>query len=152
MALDPMVQRLESEGLGILVESPQRGPALPRGDDPRAQPHALRFCSDRDSMTALRGVLFQHPELLDGADVALPVVGLAAAYLLIIGKVGRVYTRNMSHQARSALNEEGIEHSAGNYVRKLPERALKGFADLERRARSAVTAQAFLDELKRLRG
>lgn len=107
-------------------------------------------------MDALRTATFNHPELMDGADVAIPAVGLAVAYLLIISKVGRVYTRVMTHAAKAALAEEGIEFSAASTVKKLPDKILSGASPLsmgalERRARSSITPQAFLDELKRIR-
>jgi hypothetical protein len=159
MALDPMVTRLEELGLGILVESdrlpPGQAVGLPGMREDTLTPgegaRILRFASDRDTFSALRTAAFNHPDLLDGADVALPAAGLAVAYLLIVGKVGRVFTRVMSQPARAALTEEGIEFKAGSYVKKLPERLLTPMADAERRARASITPQAFLDELKRIR-
>lgn len=122
------MQRLARQSLSLLVE----------------QEGKLLFASDRPGLTPLRDALFFHPTLLDGSDVALPAVGLAGAYLLILGKVGRVYAGAISQEARAALSEEGIEHH-GSAVKKLAEH----LADpLDARARRAVTPQAFVDELK----
>ncbi|MGE0712663.1 MAG: DUF1893 domain-containing protein [Planctomycetota bacterium] len=171
-----MVLRLEAQGLGLLVEvdwSPGRDRTTPagapdwqrpgpadwsRGDwnagAPGAQPsngRVLRFASDRAPIEALRAAVFDYPGLLDGADVAIPAVGLAVAYILIVAKAGRVFTRVMTNDAKAALAEEGIEFRAASYVGKLPDKVLEGVTDLERRARAAITPQAFLDELKRIR-
>jgi hypothetical protein len=135
MALDPLVQKMEAEGLNLLVET--------AGE--------LVFASDGEAIEALRTVTFETPELLDGGDVALPAVDLAAAYFLILGNAGRVLSRVMSQRARSALVEEGIEYKTGSCVKALPERYSAPMTDYDRRARSAITPQAFLVELKRVR-
>ena len=135
MALDPLVQKMEAAGLNILVEA---------GGE-------LVFASDGEAIAALRDLAFQSPELLDGGDVALPAVDLAVAYFLILGNAGRVLSRVMSQRARSVLVEEGIEYKTASCVKSLPERFAKPMADYDRRARSAITPQAFLVELKRIR-
>lgn len=135
MAVDPLLEKMEAEGLNLLVEA---------GGE-------LIFASDGEAIEALRTVSFQNPELLDGGDVALPAVDLAAAYFLILGNAGRVFSRVMSQRARSVLVEEGIEYKTASCVKALPERFARPMADYDRRARSAITPQAFLVELKRVR-
>ncbi len=133
MAQDPIIERLAQQQLTLLVE----------------QEGKLIFASDRPGLAALRDALFFHPELLDGSEVALPGVGLAAAYLLILGKAGEVHAQALSREAKDALAEEGIEHR-GSVVKKLPQASAEPMATLDARAREAVTPQAFVDDLKRL--
>lgn len=133
MALDPILERLEAGRLKVLVED--------RGE--------LVLASDRPGLAALRDTFVDHPELLDGADVALPTVGLAPAYLLIASKVGRVFARAMTQEARRALEEEGIEHAAGELVKKLT--VAEYDVTLDDQARAAVTPHAFAEELRRTR-
>jgi len=136
MAVDPLVLKMEAEGLNLLVE----------GDEAE-----LIFASDGEAIEALRTVSFQSPELMEGCEVALPAVGLGAAYFLILGNVARVVSRVMSQRARAALVEEGIEYKTASCVKALPERYARPMADYDRRARSAITPQAYLVELKRVR-
>lgn len=130
----PILARLRSGELTLLVES---------GGAPT-------FMSDRPGFAPLRGLLFEHPNLLDGADVAMPAVGLAAAYLLMHAKVGRLYVQHLSQEARKALEEEGIEHHAHSVAKKLPEEAATVHEPLDARAREAVTPLAFVEELRRI--
>jgi uncharacterized protein DUF1893 len=135
MAVDPLVLKMESQGLKLLVEAEEE----------------LIFASDGEPIEALRTVSFDSPDLMDAGEVALGAVGLGAAYFLILGNVGRVACRVMSQRARAALVEEGIEYKTGSCVKSLPERYARPMADYDRRARSAITPQAYLVELKRVR-
>jgi hypothetical protein len=114
----------------------------------------LALASDRPGLMPLRDAVFDHPQLVDGADVAVPAAGLAVAYLLIHGKAGRVFAPVMTQEARRALEDEGIEHHAGKLVKKLQdERGGSGGAAehevLDERARQAVTPLAFVEDLRR---
>lgn len=134
MAPSPgILKRLTGQKLQLLVENGDR----------------LLFASDRPAFRALWTVAFERPQLLDGADVALPAVGLAAAYLLIYGKVGRVFTHAMTREARAALRELGIEHSAKSLCRKLPPDLVESAEGYEALAREAVTPLAFVEQLRR---
>lgn len=126
----PILARLTAGKLTLLVES--------RGE--------LALASDRPGVGILRAAVAEHPALFDGADVALPAVGLATAYLLVHGKVGRVYTPLLTHEARKALDEEGIEHTAGQTVKKLPEAPQALHEPFDARARQAVTPLAFVED------
>lgn len=134
MAVDPIVTRMERQRLNMLVENEGK----------------LLFASDRPGIEALRTTHFSQPELLDGSDVAVPVVNLAAAYLLILSNAGRVFCRIMSQEARAALDEVGIEHKSGTYTKRMPEKFRAPSASLDARAREAVTPQAFAEDLKRM--
>ncbi|MBX3467658.1 MAG: DUF1893 domain-containing protein [Planctomycetes bacterium] len=134
MATDPILERLTRGKLRLLVE----------GDGGQ-----LRLASDRPGLGPLRDAVFAHPGLLDGADVAMPAVGVAAALLLIHAKAGRVHARVLSHDARKALDAEGIEHQAEQVQKKLPEEHLAELEPLEGRAREALTPLAFVEELRR---
>lgn len=126
----PILTRLTTGKLTLLVES--------RGE--------LALASDRPGIPVLRAAVAEHPALFDGSDVAMPAVGLAAAYLLVHGKVGRVYTPVLTHEARKALDEEGIEHTAGQVAKKLPEALLAVHEAFDGRAREAVTPLAFVED------
>ena len=109
----------------------------------------LWLASDRPGLTGLRDACFFHPELLDGAEVALPAVGLAAAYLLVLGKVGRIAAQVASREAKAALAEEGIELEAERVVKHLPPPHDEAHERLDQRAREAVSPHAFVEDLKR---
>ena len=130
----PILARLRSGELTLLVES---------GGAPT-------YMSDRPGFAPLRVLLFEHSTLLDGADVAMPAVGLAAAYILMHSKVGRLFVQHISQEARRALEEEGIEHHAASVAKKLPEDAAAVHEPLDARAREAVTPLAFVEELRRI--
>lgn len=107
----------------------------------------LVAASDRIGLKPLQDMSFQRSDLLDGSDVALPALGLAAAYLLIYGKVGRAFAHTMTKEARNLFREEGIEFAADSFVRKLPAGEPLGASDPM--AKKAVTLLAFVEELKR---
>lgn len=127
------ISRLKSRGLEILVEN---------GDE-------LLFASDRKGLAPLCDLTFNHPELLDGSDLAMPVVDLPAALLLIFGKVGRVFAGTMTSAARGALKEVGIEHDAGEFVRKLPPNLVANAPEYDSLAKESVTPLAFAEAVKR---
>lgn len=131
MAREAIVQRLLEQGLGLLVESEGR----------------LTFASDRRGMAPLKTAVFEHPDLLDGSDVALREVGLAAAYLLIYAKAGRVYSQVMTREARAALADEGIEHRSDSFVKKLSS-PVPPTGTLDAQAQEAVTPQAFVEAFR----
>lgn len=133
MATDPIMDRLTRGKLRLLVESDGQ----------------LVLASDRTGLAPLRDAVFEHGSLLDGADIALPAVGIAAALLLIHAKAGRVYTGVMTQEARKALDGEGIEHHEGQLVKKLGDDHAAAFDTFDGRAREAVTPLAFVEELRR---
>lgn len=133
MAREGILKRLMDENLSLLVE----------------RSGELWFASDRPGLAGLRDTCFFRPEVLDGAEVALPAVGLAAAYLLVLGKVGRIATHVASRDAKAALAEEGIELDAERVVKNLPAPYAEAHDRLDQRASRAVSPHAFVEDLKR---
>lgn len=132
-AEDPILERLTRGKLRLLVESGGQ----------------LVIASDRTGLAPLRDAVFEHAPLLDGADIAMPAVGIAAAQLLIHAKAGRVYAGVLTQEARKVLDGEGIEHHAGQVVKKLGDDLAAAFDAVDARAREAVTPLAFVEELRR---
>ncbi len=133
MAITRIIKRMEAQKLLLLVESEEQ----------------TVYASDREGLHPLRDAAFTHPELLDGSDVAMPVIGLAAAYLLIYGKVGRVYAETMTTAARAAFREEGIEHEALTFTKKLNQKDGAATAEYEALSLEAITPLAFIEALNR---
>lgn len=129
----PLLERLIESDLTLLVEAE---------DD-------VLCASDRPGLQALRDFALQHTDLLDGSDVALPDVGLAAAYLLLHAKVGRVWAGVISDEAKQLLSEEGIEFEAGKTRRTDSKDPV--LAELDALARDAVSQSAFVEDLRRQR-
>lgn len=125
-----ILERMAAQRLTVLVENQGR----------------LVFASDRPGIEPLRQLVRQRPELLDGSDVGIPAIGLAVAYLLIGFKVGRVFTRTITHEAHKAFDAEGIEHTAQDKQKRLA--ADEPLGALDERARSSPTMLAFVEELK----
>lgn len=133
MVTPPIMKRLGAQKLHLLVEDGER----------------LLYASDREGLAPLRDVAFERPELLDGSDVAIPVVGLATAYLLIFSNAGRVFADTMTTAARAALKEEGIEHEANTVTKKLPPELAAATASADALSRESITPLAFVEALKR---
>lgn len=133
MATESILDRLSRGKLRLLVESNGQ----------------LVMASDRPGLAPLRDAVFEHTTLLDGADIALPGVGIAAALLLIHAKAGRVYTPVLTTEARKALDSEGIEHNAAQVQKKLPDELAAGMDSFDAIAREALTPLAFVEELRR---
>lgn len=147
--VDPILDRLATLGLTVLVEQKNRG-VVPGGASPNlmrtSAGTSLGFASDRTGLDPLRHLALGRPDILDGADVALPSVGLGVAYLLVGAKVGRVYARVMTHEAHKAFEAEGIEHASHERVKRLA--ADDALGALDERARDAPTMLAFIEELR----
>lgn len=133
MATETILDRLSRGKLRLLVESNGQ----------------LVMASDRPGLSPLRDAVFEHTALLDGADIALPGVGIAAALLLIHAKAGRVYTPVLTNEARKALDNEGIEHSAAQVQKKLPDDLAADMDRFDLTARESLTPLAFVEELRR---
>ncbi len=127
------IRRLKSQGLEILVEDSNH----------------LLYASDRPGLAPVCDLTFNFPHLLDGSDVYLHGVDLGIAYILIFGKVGRVFAGAMTNEAKRAFKELGIEHEAQSFARKLPDELAKATAKWDTPSHEAVTPLAFVEMVKR---
>lgn len=79
----------------------------------------------------LYDLLQTEPEFLQGAQVADKVVGKAAAALMVLGKIERLYTDLISEPAYQLLQKAGIEVTYGQIVPRIQNRAGTGWCPLE---------------------
>ena len=127
-----MLERLRLGGLTLLVEREGR----------------LVHASDRGGLRPLYEGIIEHPQLFDGAEVADRVVGLAAAYLLIHARVGRLSTPLITKDAEKALNEAGISFSSTSRIKQLQDVAFPDGMGMEQLARDSVSPATFVDSLR----
>lgn len=127
-----MLERLRLGGLTLLVEREGR----------------LVHASDRGGLKPLYEGIIEHPQLFDGAEVADRVVGLAAAYLLIHARVGRLSTPLITKDAEKALNEAGISFSSTSRIKQLQDVAFPDGVGMEQLARDSVSPATFVDSLR----
>ncbi len=132
MPADKMLERLRLGGLTLLVEREGR----------------LVHASDRGGLKPLYEGIIEHPQLFDGAEVADRVVGLAAAYLLIHARVGRLSTPLITKDAEKALNEAGISFSSTSRIKQLQDVAFPDGVGMEQLARDSVSPATFVDSLR----
>lgn len=79
--------------------------------------------------------LKNEPELLRGALIADKVVGKAAAALMVLGGVSRVYADNISAPAVAMLQDHGISVSYANIAHHIINRAGTGWCPMEELSR-----------------
>lgn len=132
MAGDKLLERLKVGALTLLVER---------------EGH-LVHASDRGGLRPLYDAFIEHPELLEGADVADRVVGLAAAYILVHARVARVATTVIARDAEKALNEAGIPFTSQSRVKQLQDVPLANGVGIEQLARDSVTPATFVEALR----
>lgn len=108
----------------------------------------LSFASDRAGIEPLiRGVL-DYPAAFEGALVGSRCLGLAAAYLLVYGRVATVDAELASAEAVAVLERENIPINAEQVVDNPG--ALKGYDDsLDDAARRSGGVALFVVELQR---
>lgn len=109
----------------------------------------LQFSSDRAGLRPLLRGVSEFPEAFENSTVADRVVGLAAAYLLIHGKVKEVHAGLVSEEGRKALEEAGIALKASEEVADLHDDAGEGPCPMDTLARSSGGVALFVDELQR---
>jgi hypothetical protein len=127
-----MLERLRVGGLTLLVER---------------EGH-LVHASDRTGLEPLYDGIIEHPELFEGADVADRVVGLAAAYLLVYARVGRVAAPTMAKDAERAFTDAGIAFHAQSKVKELEDPPVGDLVGFEQLARDSVTPATFVEALR----
>ena len=84
--------------------------------------------------------LRENPVLLQNADVADKVIGLAAAMLFAHGGVKAVWGGIMSKAALAFLQQQGIGAEYGQLVPQIMNRAGDGLCPMEQRALACETA------------
>lgn len=86
-------------------------------------------------------LLKEEPEFLDGAFIADKVVGKAAAALMILGGVRKVFADVISRPAHSLFRENRIKVDFTIEVPHIINRARTDWCPLEKRCANAVTAE-----------
>jgi len=129
---DVRLTSLLSEGLSIRVE--KAGRIIFQSSEPMLQP--LVLC------------LLNHGEEMEGSTVIDKIVGLAAAWLCIAGKVKAVITPLASQRAQEALVAHGIELTAAHIVPQIMNRDRTGPCPMEQLALSFSDPRAFFLEMK----
>lgn len=76
-------------------------------------------------------LLDNEPEFLDGAFVADKVVGKGAAALMILGRVGRVYTDVISTPALELFRAYDVDVSFGKETDRIVNRTKDGLCPVE---------------------
>src|SRR5262245_23244224 len=126
-----LLDRLRAEKLTLLVE---------RGGK-------RVFASDRRGIRTLYEAVSENLALFEGSDVADKVVGLAAAYILVYARVGKISAALMSQEARRFLKEAGVAHEADSFVKALEEQPHDP-VPAESIARASQSPSTFVEELR----
>jgi hypothetical protein len=127
----PILDRLRGGELTLLVERGGR----------------LIFASDRPGIKSLYRAVHEHLELFEGSDVADKVVGIAAAYLLVYARVGRVYAQVCGKDAQRVLKEAGIQVETESLVKQIDDDPREPYP-MEALAREAGGPARFVEELR----
>jgi hypothetical protein len=91
--------------------------------------------------------LNQHGDEMKGAIVVDKLVGAAAAYLCILGKVKRVITPVISRTARNALEEADISVHAEKIIVNVMNQDKTGLCPMEKLARELQSPKAFYNHI-----
>lgn len=97
---------------------------------------------DRPGVADLYTLLHSQPETLRGAEVADKVVGKAAAALMVIGGVHKVYAHVISESAAELLRANGIPFSFGSEVPYIMNRTATGSCPMDAACRDLPTVEA----------
>ncbi|MBN2413307.1 DUF1893 domain-containing protein [candidate division KSB1 bacterium] len=125
------LKTLEQEGLSIIVE--KNGKIVFQSYDPMLKP--LFTC------------LNENKELLNDSIVFDKIVGRAAAYLCIIGRVKEIYTPLASESAMKVLDENNIKTGALKTIPLIKNRDNSDMCPMEKLALSCKTPQEFYKKL-----
>ena len=116
--MEKLIERLHSEQCSCVIA---------QGDNVRT--------FHRSGIMDLFLTLKNEPELLRGALIADKVVGKAAAALMVLGGVSRVYADNISAPAVAMLQDHGIAVSYANIAHHIINRAGTGWCPMEELSR-----------------
>ena len=129
--LHQKIKYLQDNNLSIHIE--KDGETIFESSDPMLKP--LFVC------------LLQKREEMRGATVVDKIVGRAAALLMSIGQVSRVYTPLASESARHVL-EPDIQLHAKKIIPYITNRDNTDMCPMEKMANECDTAEAFFEKLK----
>lgn len=101
----------------------------------------------RRGVADLYGLLRNRPACLQGASVADKVVGKAAAALMILGGVERLYAEVLSRPARELLQGYGVDVRYGECVPHIVNRSGNGWCPLETRCHALSTPEECLEQI-----
>lgn len=110
--------------------------------------HSIIRTFDQKGIRDLLMLLNSEPEFLHGADVADKVVGKAAASIIIVGGVKRIYTDLISEGAKAILEENGIEVSYSTIVPYIKKADLSAMCPMEALTLNAATAEEAVTRIK----
>ena len=121
------IKALERDGLSVRVE--KDGETIFQSTEPMLKP--------------LLSCLQQRRQQMDGATVIDKIVGRAAAYLCVVGKVAAVITPLASESAQAVLSAHGITLQAGRITTQIQNRDKSGPCPMEQMAGGYKDAEAF---------
>jgi hypothetical protein len=122
---------LEKSGLSIRVEKEGR----------------IVFASADPMLKPLLSCLSEHAVEMNGAIVIDKIVGRAAAYLCIVGRVAEVITPLASEPACTALQQAGIPLYAEKVIPQIMNRTNTGPCPMELKASGFTNANEFYQAL-----
>ncbi len=127
------VQQLEKSGLSIQIE--HDGQIIFQSAEPMLKPLFLCLNEKREEMR--------------GATVMDKIVGLAAAYLCVLGQIGEVFTPLASESAKGFLEDNHIPLQANRIIPQIMNRNSTGPCPMEQLAIAAGSPQQFYLELEK---
>ncbi len=93
-------------------------------------------------------LLGEEPQVLHGAKVADKVVGKAAAALMTLGRVAKVYAHTISTPAVALLRGNGVEVEFSEEVHHIINRDGTGWCPMEKACRDLQSPQEMLRAIK----
>lgn len=126
------INYLQENELSIHIE--KDGQVIFESSEPMLKP--LFFC------------LMEKREELKGATVVDKIVGRAAALLMSLGRVDKVYTPLASETAQNVLDGAGIELFSNRMIPYIVNRDKTGMCPMEKMANDSESAEAFFEKLK----
>ena len=127
------IRQLEQSGLSIQIE--QDGQIIFQSAEPMLKPLFLCLNEQREQMR--------------GATVIDKIVGLAAAYLCVLGQVGEVFAPLASESAKRFLAENHITLQASLIIPQIMNRDNSGPCPMEQLAIASGSPQQFYQELEK---
>lgn len=125
-----LVELLETGGHSLVIEN-----------------GAVRTFDGRGVRDLLR-LLGEEPLVLHGAKIADKVVGKAAAALMTLGKVARVYAHTISTPAVALLRNNGVEVEFAEEVHHITSRDGTGWCPMEKACRDLQSPGDMLRAIK----